>query len=697
MSHIDIEHHGLKLVIEVTEAGDVRLLHFSVLDFDPESVPGEDQRQSFRLVELQATGYNQRIWHGPKYIGTCPARDLKYVTHRDSQTPLGRKLEVEQDVDGLTVISHFQFLNDVAIARSWTEVVNGSKEALGLEYVSSFCLVGLVKEGSENWGQKTLLHVPHNSWNHEAQWCSYRPSQVGLYCTGSLSFKRLSLGGTGSQSTTQYLPTGCIENRQTGSVFFWQVEHNGSWHCEISDAIGRQLYIQLSGPTHNESHWWKNLQPGQTFTTVPAAVGSLGGGLQDALQQLTGYRRMIRRPHHDNEELPVIFDDYMNSLAADPTEEKELPLIEAAAKAGCEYYLIDAGWYANGAWWDEVGLWQPSEKRFPRGLQFLLDYIRQLGMVPGLWIEPEVMGINCPMAEKVADDWFFMRHGKRLIDNGRYQLDLRNPEVIAYLDSVVDRMVQDYNIGYMKIDYNINIGVGTDHQADSPGDGLLQYNLAFLAWLDRILERFPELTIETCASGGQRMDYAMLSRLPLQSISDQNDYRNLAAIAAASPSALTPEQALAWSYPLADGDSEEVIFNMVNVLLLRICQSGPAADLSPERFELIRQAIAYYKTTRQDIRLALPFWPLGMPHFHDPWLSLGLKTENKTYLAVWRLTGQATTQIPVPHLQKSKVGIKCGYPGGREGEWSWDSKQASLSVTLGQEYCARLFELEELR
>ena len=697
MSHINIEHHGLKLVIEVTEAGDVRLLHCSSLDFDPESLPSADNQRWFRLVELQATGYNQKVWHGPKYVGTCPAQDLKYVSHRDSQTPLGRKLEVEQAVNGLTVISHFQFYNDVPISRCWTEVVNGSKEAVGLEYVSSFCLVGVVKEGSKEWDQKTVLHVPHNSWNQEAQWQSYAPPELGLNCASSLSFKRLSLGGTGSQPTTQYLPTGCIENGQTGSVFFWQIEHNGSWHCEISDTIERQLYLQLSGPTHNESHWWKNLQPGQSFTSVPAAVGSVGGGLQEALQQLTRYRRMIRRPHHDNEELPVIFDDYMHSLAADPTEEKELPLIEAAAKAGCECYIIDAGWYANGEWWDEVGLWQPSEKRFPRGLKFLLDYIRQLGMVPGLWIEPEVMGINCPMAAKVADEWFFMRHGKRVIDNGRYQLDFRNPEVTAYLDSVIDRMVQDYGIGYMKIDYNINIGVGTDHQADSPGEGLLQHNLAFLAWLDRILERFGELTIETCASGGQRMDYAMLSRLPIESISDQTDYRKTAAIAAAIPSALTPEQALAWSYPLADGDCEEVIFNMINTLLLRICQSGPAAALSPERFELIKQAIAYYKTIRQDIKSALPFWPLGMPHFYDPWISLGLKTENKTYLAVWRLTGESTMQISVPHLENCRVGAKCGYPAGWEGKWKWDPKQATLAVTLPQEYCARLFELEKLK
>ena len=62
-----------------------------------------------------------------------------------------------------------------------------------------------------------------------------------------------------------------------------------------------------------------------------------------AMGQLTTYRRRIRRPNQDNEKLPIIFNDYMNCLFGDPTTEKELPLIDAAAEIGCEYFVIDAG------------------------------------------------------------------------------------------------------------------------------------------------------------------------------------------------------------------------------------------------------------------------------------------------------------------------------------------------------------------
>ena len=65
-----------------------------------------------------------------------------------------------------------------------------------------------------------------------------------------------------------------------------------------------------------------------------------------------------------------------------PTTAKELPLIDAAHKAGCEYFCVDAGWYADGFWWDNVGEWLPSKERFPNGLEEVMDYIRSKGMIP---------------------------------------------------------------------------------------------------------------------------------------------------------------------------------------------------------------------------------------------------------------------------------------------------------------------------
>ena len=77
------------------------------------------------------------------------------------------------------------------------------------------------------------------------------------------------------------------------------------------------------------------------------------------------------------------------------------------------------------------------------------------------------------IADKLPDEWFFKRHGRRVIDHSRYQLDFRNPDVCVFADGIIDRIVQEYGVGYIKMDYNINAGVGTEFEADSFGDGLL--------------------------------------------------------------------------------------------------------------------------------------------------------------------------------------------------------------------------------
>ena len=89
-------------------------------------------------------------------------------------------------------------------------------------------------------------------------------------------------------------------------------------------------------------------------------------------------------------------------------------LIDRAAELGCEYYCMDAGWYADGTWWETVGEWKEEKKRFPNGIKKVFDYIKSKGMHPGIWLEIEVIGINCPILNEFNDDCFFVRHGKRV-------------------------------------------------------------------------------------------------------------------------------------------------------------------------------------------------------------------------------------------------------------------------------------------
>lgn len=604
---IEIIENGLYLTIEVTEDQDVRLLHFGAAPL--EAAIADKNKQGFRLLELQLSGEDRAEYHGRTHRASYPGLRMVYAGHSDTVNALGRKLELSlaDPITGIQAVQHFQFYKGVQIVRSWSVLNNAGEAEVAVEYISSFALTGVDKEGGRERNDKIEVTLAHSGWQSELQWRTYRLPELGMYHLADRGSKRIAASNTGSWSAAELLPMAVLHNKESGTSLFWQIEHNGSWHWELTDQYD-QLTLLVSGPTEHDNHWWLKLAPGEEFTSVPAAVGAVQGGFQSAAEQLTVYRRMIRRPNEDNELLRIIFNDYMNCLWGSPTTKKLLPLIDAAAEVGCEYFCIDAGWYAPGEWWDGVYQWEPSSDRFPEGIKYVLDYIRSKGMIPGLWLELEVMGINSPKLAETDDSWFFMRHGKRVKDRSRYQLDYRNPKVIDHANGVIARLVEQYGVGYIKMDYNINAGIGTETDADSFGDGLLQHNRAYLAWLDSIFVRYPNLVIENCSSGGMRMDYAMLSRHSIQSTSDQEDYVQYAAIAAGSPAALTPEQSAVWSYPLREGDDEEVIFNMVNALLLRVHQSGHLAELEPHRRKLVKEALDYYKTIRSDIPHATPFW-----------------------------------------------------------------------------------------
>lgn len=694
---IEVFENGLSLVFDVAADGDVRLLHGGCLPFE-EGLIGEKAEQGFRVLEVQLSGEDRDEYHGRSHRASYPGLRMKYSRHykERNETGLLFALEMNDPETGLETVSFYQFHDGLSVFKSWTELRNKGAQELGIEYVSSFSLNGLAKDGEGDQDDKMKLHLAHNGWQSEVQWRSNTLPELGLAHMTDRSSKRVSLSNTGSWAAAEHLPMALLENEEVGTTLFWQIEHNGSWHWELLNQFDH-LSLSVSGPSEHDHGWWKKLLPGESFVSVPVAAGFVRGGFEEGIGELTRYRRAARRPNTDNEKLRIIFNDYMNCLWGNPTTQNLLPLIDAAADVGCEYFCIDCGWYSPGKWWDGVGEWLPSEERFPEGIKYVLDYIRGKGMIPGLWLEIEVMGINSPKLAQTDDSWFFMRHGKRVKDRSRYQLDFRNPAVVDHADEVIRRLVEEYGVGYIKMDYNINAGVGTETDADSPGEGLLGHNRAYLAWIDRTFETYPELVIENCSSGGMRMDYAMLSRHSIQSTSDQEDYVKYAQIAASSPAALTPEQSAIWSYPLREGDDEEVVFNMVNALLLRVHQSGHLAELSAPRRELVREALDLYKRIRGDIREGLPFWPLGLPKVEDGWVSFGLRRGGKRYVAVWRLDAEESeAALPVSGMKGKAAECRLLYPQGRPGgDCVWDAEAGSLKVRLERGRTARLFEVTE--
>lgn len=683
-----ILHFGeknLHMTFEVTEEASLSLLNFSnaELDYDVE----ERKKKYYPAMELHITGENQDDHHGAKHTVTSRSNSLKYVNHIQYTNEYGTKLEFILEDDSIQAVLNYQFYDEISAVRTWTTVKNLSDKAVGLEYLSSFTFTGIDAGTKMNANDKMTVYVPHNSWKREGAWQKYTLAELGYDKITTFATKRIAVANTGTWSSKEHLPMGAVENRETNTAIMWQIEHNGSWQWEISD-IDDRMYLKLSGPCENENHWYKRLKQGESFESVKVSL-AVAQDFDSALSEMTAYRRRIVRKNQADQNLPVIFNDYMNCLWADPTTEKMLPVIDKAAEAGAEIYCMDAGWYADGTWWETVGQWLPCEWRFPNGIKEVFDYIKEKGMIPGIWLEIEVMGINCPIVDQFPDECFFMRHGKKVIDHGRYQLDFRNKKVRHYATSVIDRVVGEYGVGYIKMDYNIDGGIGTEVHADSFGDGLLEHNRAQLSWIKEIMDKYPELIIENCSSGGMRIDYAMLELHPVQSVTDQEDYKNMAVIAANCATGVLPEQAAIWSYPKADGDANEAEYNMINAMLCRMHLSGEIFNLSEKQFAAVKEGVECYKSLRDKIKNFIPFYPVGLNRFDDSWVCVGYKSEKNKYISVWRLGAEEDTFCV--KLEENVYGAELVYPS--QSNCGIICQNDEVKVTLPEKYSAVIFKV----
>ncbi len=595
------------------------------------------------LVELLVLG-DGRSLNNTRFTSTGVGERLRYVSHRtvvDDRTT-GLIIVQRDELTGLETTTTLTAYAEVPALQAHSTVRNTSDDEQIVQMISSLALGCLLDDGESL--DDLVLHSAQNSWCAESRWSSVRlrdDEGVGRIAPPDWDLESRTYRAavsTSTWSTGQILPTAMIDNTATGRALAWQVEHNGAWRWEVD---GRwmgvdEVAVIAGGPNDVDHHWTIELGPGAEFSTVPASVAVSRDGWQGAIAALTAHRRAIRRPLV-RPDLPVILNDYMNALMGDPTTEKLLPLIDAAAEAGAEYFCIDAGWYDDGGhWWPSVGDWQPSTTRFPDGgLQRVLDHIRDRGMLPGLWVEPEVIGVRSPAAARLPEEAFLQRYGRRIVEQERYFLDLRHPAARAHLDEVVDRLVDGYGVRFFKFDYNVTPGPGTDRDAFSVGDGLLQQNRAQLDWLTGVRDRHPDLLIENCSSGAMRMDYALLSLLELQSTSDQMDPSLYAPIAAAAPASLTPEQAGNWAYPQPGMPPEEIAFCLVTGLAGRLYLSGHLNRMSADELALVREGVLAYEGLRADLAESAPFWPLGLPTSLDDVVVLGLRAPAATYLYVW--------------------------------------------------------------
>jgi alpha-galactosidase len=714
------EAGGLALLFEHDPDGPVRLVGVDEAgDVAPADDAAVDARPTPRqpLVEVLSPAWG-RLNNSYRYDGTALGAGLRFQRSTATSADGVDRLEIVQrhEGSGLVATTVLEARAGVPAVRIATTIaVEPGSDPLPVWAVTSLATGAVVSDSPND----VDLWWADSGWCSENRWTSRPLRSPGLVAIdrtarGETSRNRLAVSSLSTWSSGVANPAGAAQDRRTGRTLAWQVEHNGAWAFELgedpdwghggvpledrlfsetpfgpprADRSRDGAYVAVLGPTDTLHQWSVVLDDATSFTTVPVSF-TAAGSLEDAFGRLAAQRRASKRPHAAGDALPVVFNDYMNTLEGDPTEGKLLPLIDAAARVGAEVFCIDAGWYDDTAgWWASVGDWQPSTARFPSGLPSVLDRIRSHGMVAGLWLEPEVVGVESRAARTLPDSAFLQRGGVRVVENARYLLDLRSPAARAHLDEAVDRLVGELGVGFFKLDYNVTPGAGTDLDASSVGAGLLEHNRALLTWLAEVLDRHPDLILENCGSGAMRSDAAMLRVLQLQSTSDQQDPLLYPMIAVGALAHILPEQAGNWAYPQPDMTDEMIVFTECTGLAGRLYQAGVLSGMDDRRLDLVADAVRVHKETRHAIAGSTPRFPTGLPSWDDAWTTVAFDVADSpdTYVLAWRQAhADAGVDLALPHLGDGDVDVEQLYPPrGVGAEWTATRTAAGIRLDSG--------------
>jgi alpha-galactosidase len=164
----------------------------------------------------------------------------------------------------------------------------------------------------------------------------------------------------------------------------------------------------------------------------------------------------------------------------------------------------------------------------------------------------------------------------------------------------------------------------------------------------------------------------------VQSTSDQRDFLRYATIAAATPSAVLPEQGAVWAYPQPGQSDEEVSFCMVNAALGRVHLSGLLDEATVAQRERIRAALGVYRRSRGLIAAGLPHWPLGLPGWYDPWVALAIVVADECLVAVWcRDPAGGEVTVPLPWLCGGGWRAEVLFPTDLECQLGWSGGGAT--------------------
>jgi alpha-galactosidase len=352
-------------------------------------------------------------------------------------------------------------------------------------------------------------YVLHHYKGSRAEQDDFRPRATPL--KEGTEVRLSPVGGRGSNGTFPYFN---LEGPEKGLIV--AIGWPGQWNAQFVRDFGTKLRISAG-----QEHTHFKLLPGEEARS-PLVVLEFYEG--DVVRAQNIWRRwMIKHnlPRVDNQ-LPqpqlVACSSHQFGEMINANEENQKHFVDRYVHEGLgiSHWWMDAGWYVNDGQWVNTGTWEVDRTRFPHGLRAITEYAHTKNVKSIVWFEPERVTPHSWLYDK-HPEWLFALPpdpGNPVVDADWRLLNLGNANAREWLIEHIDHLIKGEGIDVYRQDFNID-PLPFWQAADDPdrqGIAEIKHVTGYLTFWDELRKRNPRLIIDTCASGGRRLDLETLRR-----------------------------------------------------------------------------------------------------------------------------------------------------------------------------------------